>query len=120
MTTATKTAFTPDDLLNLPDSVSYELVDGNLVERKVGSESSVIAAAIITILNVFIRGNRRGFVAGADCGYQCFPDAPDKVRKPDVSCVSAGRLPNDRPPHRAYAHRTGPGGGSHFTERSCH
>lgn len=97
-TTIAKTRFTPDDLLNLPDAVNYELIDGNLVERKMGTESSVIAATIITILNMFIRGKRRGFVAGADCGYQCFPDAPDKVRKPDVSFIRAGRLPNDRPP----------------------
>jgi hypothetical protein len=49
-----KTKFTPEDLLTMPDAVNYELVDGNLVERKVGNEAGVIAGLIITILNVFI------------------------------------------------------------------
>jgi Uma2 family endonuclease len=93
-----KTTFTPEDLLNLSDAVDYELVDGRLVERRLGNESSVVAGAILTILNVFVRGKRKGFVAGADAGYQCFPGAPDKVRKPDVSYVRAGRMPGDLPP----------------------
>jgi len=98
MTIAPGKTYTPEDLLSLQDAVNYELVDGNLVERKMGSESSVIAGIIVTILSNFIRGKRMGYVAGADCSYQCFADAPDKVRKPDVSFVAAGRLPGDRPP----------------------
>ena len=98
MTVALGKTYTPEDLLSLPDAVDYELVDGNLVERKMGSESSVIAGIILTILNNFIRGKRMGYAAGADCSYQCFPDAPDKVRKPDVSFVRSGRLPGDKPP----------------------
>jgi hypothetical protein len=54
-TTIAKTTFTPEDLLNLPDAVNYELVDGNLVKRKMGTESSVIAATIIVILSNFVR-----------------------------------------------------------------
>ena len=98
MTVAAGKIFTPEDLLSLPDAVDYELVDGNLVERKMGSESSVIAGIILTILSNFIRGKRMGCVAGADCSYQCFPDAPNKVRKPDVSFVRSGRLPGDKSP----------------------
>ena len=33
MTIATKTRYTPEDLLNMPDGKSYELVNGQLVER---------------------------------------------------------------------------------------
>ena len=98
MTIAPAKTYTPEDLLSLPDAVNYELVDGNLVERNSGSESSVIAALIATVLNNFIRGKRIGLVFGADCGYQCFPDAPEEVRKPDVSVVASGRLPGDKPP----------------------
>jgi Uma2 family endonuclease len=98
MTLATdKQKFTPEEFLDLPDAVSYELVNGELVERK-GSESSVIAAVIVTLLNTFIRGKSMGFIGGADCSYQCFADSPNKVRKPDVSFVRSGRLPDDRPP----------------------
>src|SRR5439155_2899477 len=99
MTLATeKHKLTPEEFLDLPDAVSYELVDGELVERKMGSESSVIAGVIITILNTFIRGKRMGYCGTTDCSYQCFPDAPTKVRKPDVSFIRAGRLPDDKPP----------------------
>jgi hypothetical protein len=38
---------TPEDLLKLPDADSYELVDGKLVERSMGMESSKIAATIL-------------------------------------------------------------------------
>jgi Uma2 family endonuclease len=93
-----KAKFTPEDLLTMPDAVSYELVDGNLVERKMGTESSMIAVAIATILTNFVKGKKLGFIAGADCGYQCFRDDPNKLRKPDVSFIRAGRLPNNRPP----------------------
>ena len=99
--TVSKTRFTPEELEALPNAVDFELVDGELVERKMGTESSFVAAIIVTILNNFIRGRNLGLVLGADCGYQCFPDAASKIRKPDVSFVCAGRLPNDRPP-RGY------------------
>ena len=36
---ATKTHYTPDDLLAMPDGKSYELVRGQLVERNLGAES---------------------------------------------------------------------------------
>ena len=37
-----------------------------------------------------------GWAFPADCGYQCFPDAPDKVRKPDASFIQRGRLPGEQ------------------------
>ena len=36
----TKTRYTPEDLLAMPDGKSYELVGGQLMERKTGIESS--------------------------------------------------------------------------------
>ena len=98
MTTTTKTLVTPDELLTMPDGVDYELVDGQLVERHMGAESSAIAAAIAMLLGMFIKNRKLGHLFTTDCGYQCFPDAPGKVRKPDVSFVQMGRLPNERPP----------------------
>jgi Uma2 family endonuclease len=89
---------TPEDLLNLPDSVSYELVNGKLVERNMGMESSEIAARIVFLIALFLRDKKLGRLFGADASYQCFPDAPNKVRKPDVSFIRSGRLPGDRSP----------------------
>jgi Uma2 family endonuclease len=88
----------PDDLLKLPDSVSYELVDGKLVERNMGFESSEIAARIIFLISLFLRDRPGGRIVGPDAGYQCFPDAPEKVRKPDVSFIRPGRLPGEQAP----------------------
>lgn len=50
------------------------------------------------LLKLFMKGKKLGHLFDAEAGYQCFPDAPKKVRKPDVSFIRRGRLPADRPP----------------------
>jgi Uma2 family endonuclease len=94
----TGTLFTPDDLLRMENAVNYELVDGKLVERHLGMRSSQIAARVLALVSRFASENRLGLTFGADAGYQCYPDAPDRVRKPDVSFIRAGRLPGDEAP----------------------
>jgi len=99
MTTIAQTSIVaPEDLLNLPDSVSYELVDGKLVERNMGMKSSRIAMTIGRILGIFLVHRNLGLLFGADASYQCFKDAPNKVRKPDVSFIKFGRLQGDQDP----------------------
>ena len=93
-----QTRITPDQLLRMPDSVSYELVDGRLVERQMGMQSSRVGTNALAELHAFCKARGTGMVFGADAGYQCYPDAPDKVRKPDVSLILKGRLPNERAP----------------------
>ncbi len=89
--------FTPEDLLALPDGDLYELVDGKLVEKPLSQESSWVGGKLLRLLGNFAEDEHQlGWVFGADCGYQCFPDAPNKVRKPDLSFVSRGKLP-ERP-----------------------
>jgi Uma2 family endonuclease len=97
-TTAVSRPVTPEDLESLPDAVAYELVDGNLVERRMGSESSEIAAIIISLLVAFVRPRRLGRVFGSDTSYQCFPEAPAKIRRADVGFVRSDRLPDGRAP----------------------
>jgi Uma2 family endonuclease len=89
---------TPEELEAMPDSVDFELVDGKLVERHMGLESSEIAARIIILIGIFLRDHRLGRLFGADAAYRCFPDVPDKIRKPDVSFIRNGRLPGDQTP----------------------
>ena len=89
---------TPDDLLNMPDAVGYELVDGNLVERHMGAESSEIALRIAFLIGLFLREHRSGRLFGSDTSYQCFADAPNKVRRCDVGFVRLERLAGGRPP----------------------
>ena len=83
---------TPKDLLMMPDGDRYELVDGELVERNMGFLSSVYASRLGRWLGEHCEANRLGWVADAEAGYQCFPDSPNKVRKPDVSFISGKRL----------------------------
>lgn len=89
---------TPDDLLAMPNEVDYELVNGELVQRHMGAESSWIASNLIVLMAVFYRGRVPGHLFTTDCGYQCYADDPSKVRKPDVSFVRKGRFPQDRIP----------------------
>src|SRR5829696_8834539 len=51
----TETAFSPEDLLRMEDGINYELVDGKLVERHMGMESSEIAARIVLLIGIFLR-----------------------------------------------------------------
>jgi len=89
---------TPEELLNLPDAVSYELVDGKLVERNMGMESSEIAARIIFLIAAFLKNRKLGHLFASHASYQCFPEAPGNVRRPDLSFVRAGRFEGDRLP----------------------
>jgi hypothetical protein len=41
-----KTQYTPEDLLAMPDGKNYELVGGQLVERKMGMESGLVGTQI--------------------------------------------------------------------------
>ncbi len=91
-TVATKTTLTPEDLLTMPDGDRYELVDGRLVERNMSLWSSYVAGQVFGLCNDFCRTNPLGWVLPEGTSYQCFPDAPGKVRKADVSFISLDRL----------------------------
>jgi Uma2 family endonuclease len=97
-TVATKQHCTPEDLLVMPDAVSYELVDGELLEREMGWKSSVIGGEVGFLLKAHCKAHNLGWVAPADASYQCFPDAPNKVRRPDVSFIRLERMPADEEP----------------------
>lgn len=84
--------WTPEEFLNLPDSVGYELVDGQLVERNVSEESSCIGARIGHLLQIETDKTRDARVYGADLSYQCFAGMPKNFRRADVSLVRKTRL----------------------------
>lgn len=83
---------TPEDLLRMPDGDNYELVDGKLVERHVSAESSRVALNIGSFLHAEAMRSGVATTFGADLGYQCFPDLPNHVRKPDASLIRNDRL----------------------------
>lgn len=93
MSTITETrTYTPDDLLAMPDRNRFELVDGHLVELNVSALSSLVAFELGALIRDHSRTHTPAWIFGADCGYQCFPGQPRKVRKPDVSLVRKERL----------------------------
>lgn len=92
---------TPEDLLAMPNEVDYELVNGELVERHMGAESSWIASNLIGLIYLWCHGRVPGHLFTTDCGYQCFPDDAERVRRPDVSFIRKGRFPGERVP-RSY------------------
>jgi Uma2 family endonuclease len=90
----TKTQYTPEDLLAMPDGRNYELVGGQLVERKMGMESGWVGTRLASMLDRFREEHGIGWAVNAENGYQCFPHDPGLVRRPDVSFVRYGRFPN--------------------------
>jgi Uma2 family endonuclease len=96
---ATEPTYTPEALLSLPDGgKGYELVDGRLVEKKTGGHASSVAARIVHLLVALGEDLGLGWVFDSEGSYHCFPDHPRKVRKPDVSFIRRGRLPDERIP----------------------
>jgi Uma2 family endonuclease len=89
---------TPEELLRTPEGDRYELVDGHLVERTTGAKSSRVTMILLRLLDSHAHANRLGLVFPTDCGYQCFPDQPNRLRYPDGSFIASGRLPGDQPP----------------------
>ena len=90
--------YTPEDLLAMPDAVNYELVHGELVERNMGWQSSRIGVRLAQLLLNHCDAHGLGWVAGADASYQCYPDDPGKVRRPDVSFIRLERMPATQEP----------------------
>ena len=93
MSTVVEKAYTPADLLAMPDGKSYELVDGHLVERNMSALSSWVGGKTYRAVDDFVSAHQLGWAFPADLGYVCFPSAPGKVRRPDVSFIRKERLP---------------------------
>lgn len=89
--------FTPEQLAALPNRKDFELVDGRLVERKMGNKASWIAFNLALMLHDFVRRNALGWVFCGDTGFRLDPQHPNSVRKPDVAFVRFGRLPEEEP-----------------------
>ena len=95
---AIETRYTPDDLLAMPDEGRYELIDGQLVERKMGAKSSRVATRLVSRMDTFCDARGSGEVFQSNCGYQIFEPDGNRVRYADGSFIRAGRLPGDEPP----------------------
>lgn len=78
--------FTPDDVLRLEEQGLYELVDGKLIEKQMSRLANETAGRITTFLNnLAMKAN--AFKVIPEQTFQCFPDDPDKLRRPDVAVI---------------------------------
>ena len=87
-----KPEITPEEFLDLPDAASYELVDGQLVERNMSTLSCLVEALTFQRVQSHAAPNKLGPVWTGTMGFAYFPDSPRHVRKPDVSFVKAERM----------------------------
>jgi Uma2 family endonuclease len=94
MSMVIETILTPEEFLRLPDSVAFELVDGQLVERNVSALSSCVAMRIGHLLGAEISQSAEAYVFGPDLSYQCFEGHPSRIRCADVSVIRKSRLAN--------------------------
>lgn len=92
MSTVQAKIYSPADLLAMPDSNNIELVDGNLVEKPVSALSAYVEVKMSRKLDAFCEAHGSGIVLSSTNGIQCFPDSPQRVRKPDVSVFKKERF----------------------------
>jgi Uma2 family endonuclease len=87
MTTATATPppQAPGKVIDVPPG--YEFIDGQLVEKSMGAESSWVAGEVYDQVKAYCRRTGFGLTFMADLGFQCFPAKPGQVRKPDVAVL---------------------------------
>jgi Uma2 family endonuclease len=64
---------------------------------KMGAKSSWVGGQLFRLLAEFTQPNTLGWVWPADLTYRCFAN-PKTARKPDVSFIRRGRLPNEELP----------------------
>src|SRR5205085_1666883 len=82
----TSRRLTPEEFLNLPDSIAYELVAGQLVERNLSREACRVAGRVITLFNnAADRSGGPVEVYTSELSYKCFEGDPEMLRRPDVS-----------------------------------
>ena len=81
----------PEEFLALPDPAVFELVDGELLEKNVSLESSRVEGRCIIRLGLAAE-EHDCTLCTATLSYRCFPDDPDKFRRPDVTLVRNDRL----------------------------
>jgi Uma2 family endonuclease len=77
-----------------PDDMLYEVVDGQIVEKKMSARETEIASILIELIGHFLRTNRLGKVVG-EMLFRINLEK-DLRRRPDVAFVSNARWPFNR------------------------
>jgi Uma2 family endonuclease len=85
---------TPEQMLEMPEAKHAELVDGRLQEKTgMSGRSGYVTHIVHFLIEQYLRQHGlRAAVFDDQASYQCFPDKPDQVRKPDVSVILPERV----------------------------
>ncbi len=97
-TTPAKKKYTVEQFERSGRSKGFELLDGVRARKPMGNKASSLTVNLTILLGPFVKQHKLGTMCDAEGGYVLFPDRPDHVRKPDLSFVRSGRLPNDVSP----------------------
>ncbi|MBC8114141.1 MAG: Uma2 family endonuclease [Candidatus Saccharimonas sp.] len=97
MSSVAQPTITADELLRMPDGDRFELVDGELVERDMGTLAGWISNQVGALFDRYAK-QHGGIAFGEGAWYRCYEDDPERVRKPDASYIRSGRLPGDEIP----------------------
>lgn len=104
MATAETRLYTPEDLLTMPDGKRFELVDGQLLERTMSMWSSYVAGEVFARIRDHVRANQLGLSLPEGTTFQCFPDAPNQVRKADASFIRGDRITLEEAATEGHVH----------------
>jgi Uma2 family endonuclease len=85
-----KSQFTPDDLVRMEDDGLFELVDGKLVEKQMGYLANWTAGRVTKVLSIHADKADLGVVV-PEQSFRCFPNEPERIRRPDVAFITASR-----------------------------
>ncbi|MFO0851899.1 MAG: Uma2 family endonuclease [Gemmataceae bacterium] len=86
---------TPPPAVPVEDRKGYELVDGVWKEKSMGNKAATVSSNLHAVLGPFVRLHRLGRVLLSEGRYCMLPTRAGLLRKPDLSFIAAGRLPND-------------------------
>ncbi|MEM6315499.1 MAG: Uma2 family endonuclease [Planctomycetota bacterium] len=89
---ATTSDWTPEAVNALREGKSYELVDGNLVERSMSILADGAIGMVTYALVGFLLDNPVAEYVGSETTFACFPDDPTETRRADVALVLVDRL----------------------------
>ena len=86
-----ETRSTPEDVIRLENQGLYELVDGQLMEKDMSSLATKCMGLLVVELGIFLRQHPLGDIYPEQT-FQCFPDDPELIRRPDIAFVAIDRL----------------------------
>ncbi len=98
--------YTPEDLLELDGDGLFELVDGKLLEKRMSFLAGKATICIAYSLKKYLETSPVG-EAVSEVTFQCFPNNPSQVRRPDIAFVAAERAAAI-PPQGHVRRRSGP------------